>query len=94
MTSSRTYVPAADAMSAELEGEAVILHLGTRRYYRLNETAATVWAALESGIDTPNALAARLCECFDVELAVAGAEVDRLLAELEAHGLVRPAGGA
>lgn len=78
-------------MAAELQGEAVLLHLGTRRYFRLNETAAAVWAALEEGVGEPDALAARLCERFEVGLELAGSEVARLLGELEARDLVRRA---
>lgn len=89
MASRTTYAPSPDAMAADLEGEAVLLHLGTRRYFRLNETAAAVWALLEEGVGEPEALAARLCDRFEVERDLAGSEVARLLEELEARGLVQ-----
>lgn len=85
----RSYAPSADAISAHLEGEAVLLNLQSRRYFRLNETAAQVWAALERGICEPAALAQELCERFDVDADAAAAEVERLLHELEDRGLVR-----
>lgn len=86
---SRSYAPTAEAISAHLEGEAVLLHLGSRRYFRLNETAAELWAGLERGIADPAALAAMLCESFDVHAPEAHAEVARLLDELESRGLVQ-----
>lgn len=89
MSTGRSYAPTADALSAQLEGEAVVLHLGTRRYFRLNETAAEVWAALERGVGDPATLTAELCERFEVEPDEAGAEVERLLRELESRGLVQ-----
>jgi len=88
MSSEATYSPSTDAIAAQLEGEAVLLHLGTKRYFRLNETAAEVWAALEAGVGDPRGLTDWLCERFDVTPEEAGAEVVRLLGELEARGLV------
>jgi len=85
---SRVYAPSPDAISAHLEGEAVLLNLQSRRYFRLNETAAEVWAAIEQGIGDPAAIVQVLRERFDVTAEDAAAEVDRLLAELEARGLV------
>ena len=91
MSSEVTYSPSTDAIAAQLEGEAVLLHLGTRQYFRLNETAAEVWAALEAGVGDPPGLTDWLCERFDVTPEEAGAEVARLLAELEERGLVTAA---
>ncbi|HET6230664.1 MAG TPA: PqqD family protein [Longimicrobiaceae bacterium] len=85
-----------DVLAAHLAGEAVLLDMDTKQYFRLNATAAHVWKQLERGLDRP-ALLADLCANFEVDEATAGAELDRLLAELAAHGLVRPAppeGGA
>jgi hypothetical protein len=88
MSSEPTYSPSTDTIAAQLEGEAVLLHLGTKRYFRLNETAAEVWAALEADVGDRRGLTDWLCERFDVTPEVAGAEIDRLLGELEARGLV------
>lgn len=92
MSSERIYSPSTDAMAAQLDGEAVVLHLGSKRYFRLNETAAEVWAALEAGVGAVSGLTDWLCERFDVAPEVASAEVVRLLGELEACGLVNAAG--
>ncbi len=76
-----------DVLTAHLEGEAVLLHMETKDYFRLNETAAVVWKALERGKDR-TAIVAELVEGFDVDAAEAAEELDRLLAELAGRGLV------
>ncbi len=81
-----------DVLAAHLDGEAVLLHMDTKNYYRLNATAAHVFRGLERGLDR-EALLDGLCTEFEVEREVAGAELDRLLGELSERGLVSPAGG-
>lgn len=76
---------AKNVYAAQLAGEAVILHLDTKRYYRLNATGAEVWKGIESG-EPREALAERLVREFTVDRETAAAEVDRLLDRLrEAH---------
>ncbi|HEX7120511.1 MAG TPA: HPr-rel-A system PqqD family peptide chaperone [Longimicrobiales bacterium] len=91
MSTERRFFPSDDAIAAQLTGEAVLLHLGSRRYFRLNETATEVWAALDRGISRVDAITDRVCERFDVSRETAAAEVARLLGELEERGLVRAA---
>lgn len=78
---------ARNVYAAQLAGEAVILHLDTKRYYRLNATGAEVWKGIEAGEDR-EALARRLVREFTVELETASAEVDRLLHRLRDARLV------
>jgi len=73
--------------AAQLAGEAVILHLDTKRYYRLNATGAEVWKGIEAGEDR-EALTLRLVREFTVERETAAAEVDRLLDRLREARLV------
>lgn len=73
--------------AAQLAGEAVILHLDTKRYYRLNATGAEVWKGIEAGEDR-EALTRRLVREFTVERETAAAEVDRLLDRLRDARLV------
>jgi len=73
--------------AAQLAGEAVILHLDTKRYYRLNATGAEVWKGIEAGEDR-EALTRRLVREFTVERETAAAEVDRLLDRLREARLV------
>ncbi|HEX6939115.1 MAG TPA: PqqD family protein [Longimicrobiales bacterium] len=84
-----------DVLVAHLDGEAVLLHMETKRYYRLNETAQRIWQLLERGLER-DAIVASLVAEFEVDAETAGAELDRLVQELRHHGLLgRPgAGGA
>lgn len=83
---SRWRVPD-EVLAAEMEGEAVLLHMETKDYFCLNETAAAVWKGLGRGLDREG-LVGLLLDEFEVERPTAEAELDRLLAELEERGLV------
>lgn len=72
---------------AHLEGEAVLLDLETKRYYRLNATAARVWKGLEQSLP-PEQIADALVTEFSVEPATAHTEVHRAIGDLRARGLV------
>ena len=87
MSEATKYTVPADVLAAHLEGEAVLLNMETKDYFRLNETAAVVWKGLERGMDR-QALLGELMEKFEVEPGVAAEELDRLLDELAARGLV------
>jgi len=78
-----------DAMVAELEDEAVILHMGTRRYYRLNETAALIWKELSRGADLAGVVA-RLTSEYQVDPGIAGERVRTMVESLLDSGLVEP----
>ena len=82
------YEPSPDALVAHLEGEAVLLHMGTKHYFRLNGTGAHVWKGLESGASDA-AIAASLVETFEVSLPDATTAMTALLAELLESNLVR-----
>lgn len=84
---------AADVVSAVLDDGVVVLHLGTKRYYSLNETGALVWQLLEAGAERA-AIVAELRRSFDVDPAAARAAVDRLVDELVSERLLAPAGAA
>ena len=82
------YVVSDDVISTHLEGEAVVLHLGTRAYYRLNDSAAAIWRGVEQGMDR-DGLTEEICSLFEVDRAAASREIDRLVADLEGRGLIR-----
>jgi hypothetical protein len=84
------YIVPEDVMAAHLAGEAVLLDVETKQYYRLNATAAHVWKGLERGMSR-DALLQDLMAAFEVEPLLAETELDRLLAELSKRRLVRPA---
>jgi len=88
MTGSPYRIPK-DVFAAQLAGEAVILHLDTKRYYRLNATGAEIWRGLEQG-ESRDEIVHRLAREFTVDLETAGAEVDRLIADLRGARLLEP----
>lgn len=73
-----------DVACARVDDGAVLLHMGTKRYFSLNETGAEVWRLLEYGVPVDD-IPQRLSERFDVTAdeardAVTGL-VDALVAE-------------
>jgi hypothetical protein len=80
--------PSPDALTAHLEGEAVLLHIGTKQYFRLNRTGAHIWKELEAGA-TAERITQSLVDTFDVPRAEAEEAVNALLSELVEHKLVR-----
>lgn len=73
-----------DVACARVDDGAVLLHMGTKRYFSLNETGAEVWRLLEEGVPVDD-IPQRLSERFDVTAdeardAVAGL-VDALVAD-------------
>ena len=86
MSAARTKIRD-DVLAAHLEGEAVLLDLKTKRYYRLNATAARIWKGLEQALEPPQIVDALVAE-FAVDTATARAEIDHALEDLRARGLV------
>jgi len=84
------YTISPDAAFAAVEDGAVVLHMGTKRYYSLNETGAFVWRRLEDGIGRAE-IVAQVVEEYDVGIAEAEIAVTRLLDELVHESLIRPA---
>ncbi len=87
MSDAEKYTIPDSVLAAHLEGEAVLLHMDSKHYYRLNGTAAFIWKALERGASAES-IVGELCETFEVGPEEAAAEVQRLLAELAESGLV------
>ena len=76
-----------DVLAAHLEGEAVLLDLKTKHYFRLNRTAARIWKGLEQSLEPPQIVDVLVDE-FAVDAATARAEVERALEDLRTRGLV------
>lgn len=90
--SSTTYTIPDTVLAAHLEGEAVLLDMDSKHYFRLNDTGAFIWQALERR-QPIDAIVDGLCDAFVVEREEAATEVERLLAELVEAGLVQSAEG-
>ena len=87
MSDETRYSVPGEVLAAHLEGEAVLLHMDTKEYFRLNATAACVWKGLERGLDRQG-LVDELCANFEVEPGPAADELDRLLGELRRRHLL------
>jgi hypothetical protein len=76
-------------VSAELEGEMVLLNLESGVYFGLDEVGTLVWRALEAGV-SQETVVRQLVEEFDVESDRARSDVATFLSTLEEHGLIVP----
>jgi hypothetical protein len=84
------YSPSADVILTEMDdGTGVLLHMRTKFYYALNESGVFAWKALEQDRRLGSEdLAALIHKDFDVDLASARSDVERLLAELLEEELI------
>jgi hypothetical protein len=64
-----------------------VLHLLTREYYTLNETATHIWRLLENGASVEE-IAFGFSQIFSIDPPAASDQVQVYLNELEAEGLV------
>lgn len=76
-----------DQVSADLEGEAVILGMRDGIYYGLEGVGATIWAAVQEEATIAD-LVARITREYEVTSEVARADLEALLRDLHARGLV------
>lgn len=79
-----------NASVAELDGEAVVLHLRTGRFFRVNASGTAILATLKVGPASREQLVDALCSRYDVDAARAGADVDAFTAMLLDGGLLTP----
>jgi hypothetical protein len=76
-----------DVLAAHLSGEAVLLNLSDKSYYRLNETAAAVWAGLEKG-ESRDAILKSLLARYDIDAEQAERDVDRVIGDMKSRRLL------
>lgn len=86
-------VAARDQVSAELEGEAVILGLADGVYYGLDGVGALVWERLREPRSVAELVGA-VTAAFDVDAETAERDLLALLRELAERGLVEVASAA
>lgn len=70
-----------EARSRALDGEAVILHLGTGTYFGSNGAGSLVWELVCAGT-TREAILDKLLDVYDVERSKLEGDVDAFLGEL------------
>jgi hypothetical protein len=83
------YQTSPDAAYAAVENGAVIIHLGTNRYFSLNATAAVVWTMLDAG-EATDVIVAALARDFAIDDGTARAAVDRTVTQFVEAGLLHP----
>jgi len=76
-----------DVLAAHLAGEAVLLNLDDKSYYRLNETAARIWASLEKG-DSREQILEQLVASYHGDANHIAREVDQVIEDLKMRKLL------
>ena len=79
--------PSPDVLAAHLSGEAVLLNLLDKSYYRLNETAAVVWAGFEKG-DSEKSILSTLLSRYAVGTEQAESEMKRVIDDMKSRKLL------
>jgi hypothetical protein len=79
-----------DLLEADINGEIVALHIDNGQCYGMNAVAARVWALLAEPT-SPGDICAKLGQEFEVDPDTCRLEVQALLAQFKAEGLIRPA---
>lgn len=87
MTRYTSARPAPDVIFRDLEGEAVLLDLASGRYFGLNPVGTRIWLLLDAG-STVDAVVAAIAEEFEADPGEVARDVDELVTELAARGLV------
>ena len=82
------YVPnRRDVAHEGFEGEVILIHFPSGKYFRLDEAGKVAWSAIEQGT-MPLDVASALRNAFEVDEAASLASAVTLLGALEGHGLV------
>jgi Coenzyme PQQ synthesis protein D (PqqD) len=81
------YRPHPDVVCREIEGEAVLLHLGTGIYFGLNAVGTRIWQLLDAAQDAP-AIVDTLALEYDADRETIARDVGELLAALAAGQLI------
>jgi hypothetical protein len=87
MTRKMKFSAPGDVVSRDLNGEAVLLNLGTGSYYGLDPVGTRMWELLSTLESVPEVLAVLRAE-YDVDETCLKQDLDRLILELEDEGLL------
>ena len=82
----------AEVLCQEVNGEMVLLDLRSESYFGLDPTGTRIWQLLESGLTVQEMIEQMRAE-YDVDEKTLRADVEKLLNELSAAGLVSVAPG-
>jgi hypothetical protein len=84
--------PHPDVLFREIDNECVLLDLGSGTYFGLNELGTRIWTLLREGLPE-DAIVRTLAEEYESDIETIGADVRRLLSELESRKLIVHGGG-
>ncbi|MBF0371821.1 MAG: PqqD family protein [Alphaproteobacteria bacterium] len=87
MTNHTSVCRRGDVLSAEVNGEIVLMSVDQGEYVGLDEIASDLWMRIERPL-TIEALVAQLADAYDGDRAVIERDVGALLSEMAANGLV------
>lgn len=76
-------------VTAELDGEAVLLNVETGTYFGLDRIGSDIWRYLEQG-STESQIAEQLMRDYEVDEAMLRVDLAEFLVLLESKGLVQP----
>ena len=82
-----------DQVFTIVDGEAVLMSIGTGRYFKLDDIGTRIWSLIETPTSVAG-LCAQLVEEFNVDPAACEADVVRLLERMLSQNLVRVGPGA
>lgn len=81
-------VAVSEQMTADLSGEAIILHLKTNNYYGLNAVGAGIWELVQSPVSVSE-IRDRMLAMYNVLPGQCEQDLLALLGELASLGLIR-----
>jgi hypothetical protein len=87
MRAARHLTLSSKAIIQEINGEMVILDMGSEEYFSLNEVGCKLWRLLESNSDLSVAVAS-LLEQYDVDSKQLSDDVESVVTELKHVGLL------
>lgn len=89
----RFRINAPDVINQTIDDEAIVLHLGTGRYYSARGTGAHAWELLSQAVPVADVVA-RFASAYDASEAEISASLDTFIAYLTGESLIVPAEGA
>lgn len=89
MSPSAYRINAPNVVSEIIDGEAVIVHLGTGVYYSVDQSGAAIWSLIEQGTPLP-AIATAVATHYGLPVAEVEPSVQAFANQLLAEGLIVP----
>lgn len=74
-------------VTADMDGETVMMHVESGNYFGLGEVGSTIWSMLQAPIEVRK-IVDRLSESYDVERARCEAETLAFLVEMRTLGMI------